>query len=93
MSEKVLPGGPWMKVPGKFNMQAHQSGSILVYVCVLNVDGSNINIDAATLRNQGKCQRSFFQGVPGGMFRERLRSEHLLAVNVNSNTQQKGNVR
>ena len=62
------------RLPGNVKKQAHISGSILEYVCVLNVDGSTIimvdNENAATLRNQGKCQRSFFQGVTGGMFPE-----------------------
>ena len=78
MSEKGLPGGPWMKVPGKFNMQgpwrrvpgmskkqAHCSGTVLVYVCVLNGHSSFVDHNATTLRNQGICQRKVFQGVTG----------------------------
>jgi len=93
MSEKGLPGGHWMRVPGKFNKQAHISGSVLVYVRVLDGNDAIINKDATTLRNQGKCQRCFFQGVTGGRFREGSRSKHTpQAVNVNSDTH-KGNVR
>ena len=72
--------------------QTHIAGSVLIYVCVLDGNVTVGNIDAATLRNQGKCQRRVFQGVPGGRFQEGSRSEYLLPVNVNSNAQ-KGNVR
>ena len=74
-----------MKVPGKFNMQAHPSGSILVYVCVLNGHSSSVDPNATALRNQGKCHGNIFQGVPGGGFQDRSKCEHLpLAVNVNN---------
>ena len=50
--------------------QTHIVGSVLIYVCVLDGNVTVDNIDAATLRNQGKCQRRVFQGVPGGKFWE-----------------------
>ena len=81
-----------MKVPGKFNMQAHHYGSILVYVRVLNGHSSSIDLNATALRNQGKCHGNFFQGVTGGHFQESSINECLPSVNVNNNTQ-KGNVR
>ena len=77
-----------MKVPGKFNMQAHISGSILVYVCVLNGHSSSKDPNATALRNQGKCQGNVFQGVPGGRFWETSKCELLpLPVNVGSDAQ------
>ena len=84
MSEKVLPGGHWRAVPGRFRMQAHRSGSVLVYVCVLNGHCSCADKNATALRNPGTCHRNFFQGVTGGRFQESSRSEHLHAVNMNT---------
>ena len=66
MSEKVLPGGHWMEVPGKFKKQAHVAlGSVLENVRVLDGNVSTANINAATLRNHGKCHGKVFQGVTG----------------------------
>ena len=83
MSAKGLPGH-WRAVPGRFRMQAHPSGSVLVYVCVLNGHGSCANPNAPALRNPGTCHRNFFQGVTGGRFQESSRSEHLHSVNMNT---------
>ena len=65
--------------------QTHIVGIVLIYVCVLDGNVTVGNIDAATLRNQGKCQRRVFQGVPGGGFQDSSKCEHLpLPVNVNN---------
>ena len=92
MSEKVLPGGHWREVPGKFKKHTHSMGSVPVYVRVLNGHSSSVDPNATALRNQGKCHGNFFQGVTGGHFQESSISECLPPVNVNNNTQ-KGNVR
>ena len=85
MSEKVLPGGPWRNVLGKFRKQAHKISIVARNSRVRNGHGSILNINATTLRNRGKCQRNFFQGVPGGGFQDSSKCEHLpLSVNVNN---------
>ena len=47
------------------------AGSVLIYVCVLDGNVTVGNIDAATLRNQGKCHGNF----PGGKLQESSRSK------------------
>ena len=64
MSWKLLPGGHWMKVPGRFKSEDLH--------CPVNVNE----------RTGGKCQRRFFQGVPGGRFQESSESKRTYPLAV-----------
>ena len=64
ISEKILPGGPWKKVLGRFKMQT-------LTIC-----------ECEPQHTTGKCQRRFFQGVPGGRFQESSESKRTYPLAV-----------